>query len=487
MAPSGVKGGLPRTARPAPLDLTRQKPLFYAARFRARAARGSSRRRPARRSGGAVRLPEIRESILDNGLKVLTAQDPGSPTVSHQLWYRVGSRHERSGATGLSHLFEHLMFKGTERFPEGAFDRIVQENGMTHNAWTGHDCTVFYENAASDRLELAMELEADRMDGLVVTEEIFRTELAVVREERRQMVEDPPFGLLAEAVDAAVFQVHPYRWPVIGWMSDLDALTLDDARAHYRTWYRPNNAVLVVAGDVEHGRVADLARRHYGRLAPGPATPTVRAIEPEQRGERTVRVHKEVRLPGIVLAFRAPAAGDRAALALNVIETLLLHGRSSRLYQRLIYREQLAVGLSGGFSLRADPSTFTLRASARPGVAIERLRDAILEALEALRREPVSEAELRKALRAVESDFVFAQESRFEVAQNLGEDECRTSWRTGLTWLQDQLSVTPEEIQRTATEVFDERKRTVGYLVPEPGAAGAGDGPDAEAEERPSG
>lgn len=422
----------------------------------------------------------VQETVLDNGLKILTVDDPSSPTVSHQLWYRVGSRNEGIGATGVSHAVEHLLFKGTDRFPEGAFDRVIQENGMVHNALTTHDYTVFYENAAADRLGIAMELESDRMSGLRLTEQAFGSEMAVIREERRQTSEDPPFGLLSEGVDAAMFQVHPYRWPIIGWGCDLEALTLEDAWRHYRTFYTPNNAFLVVTGDARHERVVDLARTHYGPIPRGPEPPVIRAVEPQPRGERTVTIRKEVQLPGLLVAWRAPASRDRKAKVLNLIEFILFHGRSSRLYRRLVHEEQMTIGLGGGILLRTDPSIFTLRAVMRPGVEVERVRDVVFEEADRLAREPVGEVEMAKALRAVESDFVFSRESRFALGQNLGEDECRSSWRDYLEWLEVHRTITPEEVTETAREIFDERRRVVGYLRPEGVGAGGGAGQDAE-------
>jgi zinc protease len=409
----------------------------------------------------------VNESILSNGLKILHVHNPVSPTASMQLYYRVGSRNERPGITGISHVFEHLMFKGTERFPEGVFDRVVQEQGMTYNAFTTSDFTCYLESMAADRLDVAMELEADRMQGLAITEESFRSEMAVIREERRQTVEDPPAGLLIEAVQAAVFMAHPYHWPVIGWMTDLESLGLDDVLRYYRDHYRPNNAVLVVVGDVTAERVLASAERYFGRVPRGPELAPLSVVEPEQRGERTVSIHKEVQLPMLVLAYRAPQSSRRDAKVLNAIEFLLLHGRSSRLYQRLVYQEQLVVGLGGGVHLRVDPSVFDLRFSARPGVTVDHLRDRVYQLLDELRREPVSDEELHKTLNAVEADYVFSQESNAELAQNLGEDECRTSWRDYLTWLEEHRTLTAEEIQLVAEQTFSERGRTVGYLIPE--------------------
>jgi len=412
----------------------------------------------------------VHETVLENGLQVLSVDRRASPTATLQLWYRVGSRHERPGITGVSHIFEHLMFKGTSRYPKGEFDRLLQENGMTNSAFTSHDFTAYYEVMAADRLELAMELESDRMQGLLLDPEEFRAELAVIREERRQTREDPPFGLLSELVDASVFTAHPYHWPVIGWMTDLKTITLEDVIRYYRDFYRPNNAVLVVVGDRRAEDVLALARRYFGEIPRGPEIPPVLIREPEQLGERTVSVHKAVQLPGLLIAYRAPESTHFDATVLNVLEFILLHGRSSRLYQRVIYRDQLATDVSGGMHTRRDPSMFTLRASARPGVSIETLRDALHEETGRLAREPVTTVELARARRAIEVDYVFSQESNYEIAQNLGAEACRSHWRACVESLELNLRVTAEDILRVAGEIFRPTRRTVGLLVPDPDA-----------------
>jgi zinc protease len=390
-----------------------------------------------------------------------------SPTASLQIWYRVGSRNERTGITGVSHIFEHMMFKGTERFPQGTFDRVIQENGMTNNAFTSNDYTAYFENMAVDRLPIAMELESDRMQGLLLDPEEFASEVAVIREERRQTREDPPFGLLIEAVEAEVFMVHPYHWPVIGWMTDLETITREDVAAYYRVYYRPNNAVLIVAGNVEHTAVVELAKRFFGGIAPGPPIPQVQIKEPPQRGERTVRVHKDVQLPGIVIAYRTPEALHPDSPALNVIEYVLFRGRSSRLYRRLIYDEPLATDLSGGFHIRRDPSTFIIRATARPGVEIERVRTAILETYDSIRVSPPTEPEMRKARKQITADFVFGQEHNFELGEALGAEECRSTWEELFRFQDACLAVTSEAAVDVAARTFIDRSRTVGYLVPE--------------------
>jgi zinc protease len=413
----------------------------------------------------------VRESILDNGLKILTVENPVNPTASLQVWYRVGSRNERPGITGVSHIFEHMMFKGTERFPKGAFDRRIQENGMANNAFTGHDFTAYFENMASDRLEVAFELEADRMQGLLLAPEEFDSEIAVIREERRQVTEDPPFGLLAEAVEAAVFVVHPYHWPVIGWMTDLETIRLEDLKSYYTVYYRPNNAVLVVAGDTTHERIVELAARHFGPIEPGPAVPEVRITEPPQKGEKTVRVHKDVQLPGLLIAYRGVESVHPHAPVLNVIEHLLFRGRSSRLYQRLIYKEPLAISVAGGIHLRKDPSTFLIRTMAQPGVDIETVRSATLETIDSLRSSPPTESEISKARNQITANFAFSQEHNSDLAEAVGAQECRSAWRDLFRFQERCLEVTAEQIVPVVETHLNDRNRTIGYLVPERGEA----------------
>ncbi len=413
----------------------------------------------------------VEESVLNNGLTVLTVENRVSPTASVQVWYRVGSRNERPGITGVSHIFEHMMFKGTERFPKGTFDRMIQDNGMTNNAFTSHDFTAYFENMASDRLDVAFLLESDRMQGLLLDPKEFESEMAVIREERRQTTEDPPFGLLSEAVEATVFMTHTYHWPVIGWMSDLETITREDLLDYYGVYYRPNNAILIAVGDVTHRQVLDLAVKHFGAIEPGPSVPQVRIVEPEQRGERTVRIHKDVQLPGLILTYRAVGSQDSDGPALNVAEYLLFRGRSSRLYQRLLYQESLATSVTGGFYLRRDPSTFFVRATVQPGVDLERLTVAILETIGSLVTTPPSDAELEKVRNQIDADFVFAQEHNAEIAHALGAGGCRSTWREVFDFHECCLTVTPEDVERVTLSCLQERGRTVGYLIPEKGVS----------------
>jgi zinc protease len=413
----------------------------------------------------------VHESVLDNGLKVLTVENRISPTASVQVWYRVGSRNERPGITGASHIFEHMMFKGTKRFPKGTFDRIIQDNGMTNNAFTTHDATAYFENMASDRIGIAMELEADRMQGLLLDPVEFESEMSVIREERRTNVEDPPFGLLTEATEATVYMAHPYHWPVIGWMSDLETITREELIAYYQVYYRPNNAVLVVAGDASHKDVLDLAQRYFGEITAGPPIPGVKVQEPPQRGERTVRIHKDVQLPGLIIAYRVIDSVHEDGPALNVIEYLLFRGRSSRLYRKLIYDQSLATSLAGGFYMRRDPSTFFVRAIPQPGIEIEHLRESIITTIESLSASPPMGAEVQKARNQIEADFAFGQEHNFDLGLNLGSQECRSRWEDFYTFMDQCLKIGVDEVVGVAAKYLQERGRTIGYLIPEEGSA----------------
>ena len=416
----------------------------------------------------AAPFDTVQETVLANGLKVLTVENHTSPTASLQIWYRVGSRNERPGITGASHLLEHMMFKGTEKHPTGEFDRITQSNGMENNAFTSHDYTCYYENVASDRLRVAMELEADRMQGVLLPPEEFQSEMAVVRNERRQTREDPPFGLLDEQVNACMFVAHSYRWPIIGWMSDLETITRAEVMDHYRAYYRPNHAVLVAAGDVTHDAVVALARELFGGMEPGPEAPPVETVEPEQRGEKIIYLEKETQLPGVILAFHAPPAVEYDAKVLQVIENILVIGESSRIFRACVYENPLAMDVSGGIYFRQDPSSFWLESMCRPGMEAETLRDALLATLEELKTNPVSEEELQKAKNQILASEMFAQADNFDLGYRLGSWECRSSWRDGLDFLDACLRVTPEEIQRVAKETFRQDRRTVGILVPKP-------------------
>ncbi len=421
---------------------------------------------PARAADAAPRIP-ITEEILPNGLKVLLIEAPKAPVVSVQVWYRVGSRNEVPGVTGLSHMLEHMMFKGTPTVPIKEFDRLIQKAGGNSNAFTYQDATTYFENLAADRLELPLRLEADRMVNLLFDEKEFRAERDVVVEERRLRQEDDPVAALYEALYPVVFATHPYAQPIIGWMHDIRSMRLDDLQQHYKTYYAPNNAVLVVAGAVRPAETLPVIRRLFGGIPRGADPPPVRAVRPPQQGERRVSLHKEAQLPYVLAVYPVPNARDGDSLALDVLETILAGGRSARLHRSLVYEKQLALfaGASNN-RLSIDQHLFTLSAGPLPGKTAEEVEKALEAEIERVKREPVPDQELEKAKNQIEADFVMGQDSVFNLGRAVMSVELATTWRDVYRYVADIRAVTAADVQRVAQKYLVPDQRTVGILVP---------------------
>jgi len=308
------------------------------------------------------------ETVLPNGLKVILLENHKAPLVTFQVWYRVGSRNESWGKTGLSHMLEHMMFKGTERIGPEKFSRIIQENGGNDNAFTSHDYTAYFENLNADRVQVSIDLESDRMQNLLLREEDFRTERMVVMEERRLRTDDNPQAVLTEQIMATAFQTQPYHWPIIGWMEDIARLTLEDLMAYYKTYYIPINAFLVVVGDFRKEALLSKIETAFGSIPKGIAPNQERDIDPPQIGQRRIFVKKEAQLPFLVMGYHVPNLRDPDGYVLEVIATLLSGGKSSRLYQSLVREKRLALSVDADNSLTSrDPSVFTLSAELLPG------------------------------------------------------------------------------------------------------------------------
>ena len=421
---------------------------------------------PARAADMAPRIP-ITEEILPNGLKVLLIEAPKAPVVSVQLWYRVGSRNEVPGVTGLSHMLEHMMFKGTPSVPIKEYDRLIQKAGGNSNAFTYQDATTYFANLAAHNLELPLRLEADRMRNLLFDEKEFAAERDVVVEERRLRQEDDPVAALHEALYPVAFATHPYAQPIIGWMSDIKAMRLDDLRRHYRAYYAPNNAVLVVSGAVKPAEALPLVRKYFGPIPRGTDPPPVRAIRPPQQGERRVSLRKEAQLPYVVMAYPVPNARDPDSLALDVLETVLTGGKSSRLHRSLVYEKQLALYAGAGNQrLSSDPHLFTFYAAPLPGKTVEEAEKALEAEIERVRREPVSDAELQKARNQIEADFIMGQDSVFNLGRAVMSVELSTAWRDFYEYLPGIRAVTAADVQRVAQKYLTQDTRTVGILVP---------------------
>ncbi|HEX2482470.1 MAG TPA: pitrilysin family protein [Methylomirabilota bacterium] len=424
----------------------------------------------------------VQETVLPNGLTVLVKEVRNAPVVSFSVWYRVGSRNEHTGITGVSHLLEHLLFKGTKQYRLGEIARTLFLNGASFNASTYYDWTNYYATIASDRLDLAMQIEADRMVNSRIDKADLDAEMTVVRSEL-EGGENSPGRLLWQAVVSTAFQAHPYRWPVIGWRSDVENVSRDSIYQYYRTHYGPGNAVAVVVGDVSAAEALRLVRRHFGSIKPIPKPPEVHTVEPPQRGERRVTVRRSGSLPMALIGWKAPAAHHPDAYALDVLAGVLGEGRTSRLYQALVEKGVASRVDAGSPSLR-DPFFFYVSATARPGVTAEQLEAALLEEVRRATAAPITAEELARAQRRAEADFVFQTNSVTAQARQLGYWAMIGDWRYLTTYLDRIRALTPADIQAVAQRTFVTDTRTVGHFVPADGGGGTPPPPPREASAR---
>lgn len=404
---------------------------------------------------------DIREHTLRNGLKLLMLEDHKAPVVTFQVWYQVGSKDERPGITGVSHLLEHMMFQGAKKYGTGQFDQILTRNGAENNAFTSEDYTAYYEVLASDRLELAFDLEADRMMGALIPPEKLKSEKEVVKEERRWRTENSPIGAVWEYLSAFAYIAHPYHWPVVGWMSDLEAMTHEQVVDYYRTYYRPDNATVVIVGDFETQEAIALAERYFGPLEARGSFPRNPTQEPPQNGERRAEMIKEVETPVVMAAYKAPKAGHPDLDALDVLDTILSSGESSRFYQSLVYRGRLAQQVGSGFSEGKDGSLFYLYALPMPGKTLAQVEAAMYAEIARMADTPVSDRELQKALNVAEAGFIFDQQSSSDLATTLGTRASLTRAEDVNTYLARLRAVTKADIQRVARQYLVRPNRTV--------------------------
>jgi zinc protease len=412
----------------------------------------------------------VLDATLDNGLRVLLLEDRRSPIVSVQVWYRVGSRDERPGATGLAHFLEHMMFKGTPSHGRGEFSRTVERNGGQDNAFTTQDTTFYVVNIAADKVDDILRLEADRMRNLLLDPAEIDSERRVVMEERRMRTEDSPESLLAEEQMAAAFVAHPYRWPVLGWMEDIARINPGELRGFYDLYYRPNNAVLVVVGDIRPTALLARIRALFGPIARGPEPPAVTAVEPPQRAERRLTLRSTAaRLPSLSVTWLVPNYRSPDAPALEVLETVLSGGRAARLHRRLVLERRLALDADADFSYGSvDPNLFWLSARPVAGVSLEILERALLDEVERLTRELVETEELERAKNQIESSFVWGQDSIYARATTLARFERMGSWRLADEFVPLIRAVTAADLQRVARAYLAVDRKTVGALLPQP-------------------
>jgi zinc protease len=415
----------------------------------------------------AVHATNVREFVLDNGLKILMLEDHKSPAVTFQVWYRVGSRNEKDGKSGLAHFLEHMMFKGTPKTQPEEYSRIIAKNGGRSNAFTSTDVTVYFATMSRDKIGIQLELEAERMTQALLGERYFEPEKKVIQEERRLRTEDNPVSALAEVANAVAYTVHPYRRPIIGWMDDIQNLTRQDMVEFYRQYYSPNNAFIVVTGDFSTEELLPKIKTAYGKIPRGPEPPKVRAQEPAQKGERRAVFKKEAELPFLLMFYHAPNLNHPDNFALDVLTVVLAGGRSSRLYHDLVYQKQLTRGVDADYSsVSIDPSGLSISAQLMPGTEPAAVEQEIDRALEALKSDLISERDLQKAKNQIEANFVFSQDSIFGQAMKIGYYEATGGWRRMDDYLDGIRGVSREDIRRVAQQYLERDRRTVGTLVP---------------------
>ncbi|MGH7304361.1 MAG: M16 family metallopeptidase [Candidatus Rokuibacteriota bacterium] len=409
----------------------------------------------------------VTTATLDNGLRVLLLEDARSPIVSFQVWYRVGSRNERQGATGIAHFLEHLMFKGTPSHGPKQFARLVEENGGQDNAFTSQDVTSYYVDIAADKLDLVIELEADRMQNLLLDPKAIASEREVVIEERRTRTEDDPGGFLGEEVGSIAFRAHPYGAPIIGWMDDIKRITPEEIRAFYQTYYVPNNAIIVAVGAFRAADALEKIKRRFGRIPRGNAPPPVLAVEPPQNGERRVIVKKQAELPIVYMAWHVPNQQSGDAAALELLSTILSGGRASRLYRDLVYQRQLALEAGGDYSyFSIDPNLFWFWATPMPGQTPEKLEAELGAHMERLKTEPVTDEELARAKNQIEAAFVYQDDSVHQRASQLARFELLGGFALKDSFLAKMRAVTAFDLTRVARAWFAPDRKSVGVLLP---------------------
>jgi len=416
----------------------------------------------------------LHEFKLGNGLKVLVQEDHRSPAVVSQVWYKVGSSSEYGGITGVSHLLEHMMFKGTVKHPPGEFSRIIAANGGRENAFTGRDYTAYFQTLEQSRLPVSFELEADRMRNLRLLQAEFDKEQQVVLEERRLRTDDQPRARLDEHFSAVTFTNSPYRNPVIGWPDDVAGLTLDDLRQWYKRWYAPNNATVVVVGDVKPEEVLKQAKKYFGSLKPATRPVLKPQGEVEQHGLRRMSLRVPAKLPYLSLAYKTPslktATADWEAYALEVAAGVLDGGNGARLSSRLVRGRQIAAGAGAGYDLYARLSTvFALEGTPAQGKTLAELETALLDEVRQLREAAVPADELERVKAQVVAQNVYQRDSMFYQAMQIGMAETvGLGWQTVGDYVNRITAVTPEQVLEVARKYLVEDHLNIAQLEPLP-------------------
>lgn len=419
--------------------------------------------------GGALRInfPVIRE-VLDNGLTVLLVEDHSVPMISYHTWYNIGSRDEREGVTGSAHMLEHMMFQGAKKYSGKDFHRLMEENGIDWNAFTSNDYTGFYMNLPASKLDLVMDVELDRMSSLVLVDKNLQSEREVVKEERRWRVDNNPMGLLRELTMSTIFKSHPYKWPVIGHMKDIENYDVKTLRQFYETYYVPNNTVLVVAGDFEPAAVMKKIKALYGALPRKELPPRKQVTEPAQTVQYNARLRKDVQSTSFNIAYRTVAHGDPEMYALDLAATILGSGSSSRLHRRLVYQSAIATSAGASNLTLRDDGLFWVGVSMKPGQTEEKAIEIAFNEIYKLRNTLVSPEELRKAKTITMKSYVDGLRTIDAKARALAASEITLgSYEPLFTDLEKYEAVTAEQIKAAATKYLNQTQRSIIVLEPQ--------------------
>jgi zinc protease len=411
---------------------------------------------------------DIKTHTLKNGMKILVQEDRSIPNAAMYIFYRIGSRNERPGTTGISHFFEHMMFNGAKKYGPGQFDRVMEAAGGRNNAYTSYDVTVYQDWFPSTSLELIYDLEADRIRDLSFDPQMIKSEREVVASERRTSVDSNNFGILNEQLWAAAFTAHPYQWPVVGWMVDIENWKMEDLKHHFEMGYSPSNATMIVAGDVRADEIFKLAEKYIEPIPSHDPPPKVTTQEPEQLGERRVIVKKFAQLPILMIGYHVPQTSSPDYYALQVLQTILFSGQSSRMYQRIVDKDQLAIAIDGSFEFSIDPTLFTITAQPKEAVKPEAIESAVYDELEKVKAQSVSDQELEKAKNILLATFYRQMKTIDGRANTLGTFEVFFGDYNKLFSAPAEYGkVTKEDVRRVAQKYFGEKNRTVATLAPE--------------------
>lgn len=418
--------------------------------------------------GAAASGMKVTTHTLENGMRILVHEDHDVPNAAMYLFYTVGSRNERPGITGISHYFEHMMFNGAKKYGPKQFDVVMERAGGRNNAYTSRDITAYTNWFPNTALEQIFDLEADRIRDLAFDPQIIESERGVVSSERRMSVDNNPFGTLYEQVSAVAYTAHPYSWPVIGWASDIAAYSMDDLKAHFKMGYAPNNCILVVTGAVTHDQVVGLAKKYLEPIPSQQPPPPVRTVEPPQLGERRLVIKRPAQLPLMIVSYHVPATKHADHPSLEMLETILSSGRSSRLYRRLVEQDQLVLSINAGQQLALDPTQFLFSMQVRSGVDPTKVEAALYEELARVAKDGITEAELIKARNQQVAAFYRSLKTIAGKANLLGQFEIyHGDHRKLFTAVEELEKVTAADVQRVAAQYFGENNRTVGTLIPE--------------------